>query len=81
MWEQIQSNKRKSVVLVITMAAVLFGLGYIIAEAFAPGAGFLGLFVAFIIWLVMSLVAYFRGDNILLAVSGAKKKNTPCIRK
>ena len=46
MWEQIQSNKRKTIVLVIAMAAVLFGLGFVIAEASAPGAGILGLLVA-----------------------------------
>ncbi len=73
MWEQIQSNKRKSVVLVIAMAFVLLVLGYIIGESVGQGVGILGIFAAFILWVVLSLVAYFKGDNILLAVSGAKK--------
>ena len=73
MWEQIASNKRKSMILVLVMAAVLFGLGFVIAEASAPGAGVFGIMIAFVIWVIMSLVAYFKGDNILLAVSGAKK--------
>ena len=73
MWEQIQSNKRKSVVLVVAMALVLLVLGYIIGESVGQGVGILGIFAAFMLWVVLSLVAYFRGDSILLAVSGAKK--------
>ena len=72
MWEQIQSNKRKTIVLVLAMALLLFGLGFIIGEAYI-GAGEVGLLIAFVIWAIMTLVAYFKGDNILLAVSGAKK--------
>ena len=42
MWEQIQSNRRKTAALVVSMAALLFALGYVIAEAYVPGAGFMG---------------------------------------
>ena len=73
MWEQIQSNKRKTVVLVVAMAFVLLVLGYIIGESVGRGVGILGVFAAFLLWLILSLVAYFKGDNIILAVSGAKK--------
>ncbi|MFP6583991.1 MAG: M48 family metalloprotease [Candidatus Hydrogenedentota bacterium] len=74
MWEQIQSNKRKTWILVFGMALVLLGLGAAIGEFAAPGGGWLfGLLVAFIIWLVMASVAWFKGDNILLMMSGAQK--------
>lgn len=73
MWEQIQSNKRKSVVLVIGMAGLLLGLGFVIGEYYASGAGMFGLLVAFVIWTVMCLVSYFQGDSILLAASGARE--------
>jgi len=73
MWEQIQSNRRKSVMLVALIAALLIGLGFVIGEAAQPGAGILGMGIALLVWIVMSLVAYFQGDNILLAVSGAKE--------
>jgi heat shock protein HtpX len=73
MWEQIQSNRRKTVVLVFGMAAVLIILGFILGESYARGGGVFGLAVAFTIWFVMTLVAWFQGDNIMLAVSGAKK--------
>ena len=80
MWEQIRMNRRRSVVLVVLMAILLMALGYAIAEGYQPGAGPFGLLIATAVWLVMSLVAYFQGDNILLAVSGAKeieKKDHP----
>ncbi len=73
MWEQIRSNRRKSVVLVFIVAALLFGLGYVFGEAAQPGAGVVGLLVAAVVWFVLTLVAYFEGDRILLSVSGAQR--------
>ncbi|NQT71659.1 MAG: M48 family metallopeptidase [Chloroflexi bacterium] len=72
MWEQIRANRTKSFVLVGAMAAVLLGIGYIIGMMFF-GSPIGGLFIALIIWGVMSLVAYFEGDNIFLSISRAKK--------
>lgn len=72
MWEQIRANRTKSFVLVGAMAAVLLGIGYIIGMAFF-GSPIAGLVIAFIIWGVMSLVAYFEGDNIFLSISRARK--------
>lgn len=80
MWEQIRMNRRRSVILVFVMALLLMTLGYVIGEALQPGAGFGGLGIAGLVWVIMSLVAYFQGDNILLAVSGAReieKKDHP----
>ena len=73
MWEQIRANKRKSVALVLMMAALLLTLGFVIGEAVVPRAGWYGLAIAALVWAVMSLAAYFQGGNLLLAVSGAKK--------
>ncbi len=39
---------------------------------FDPAPGLIGMGIAFIIWAVQSLVAYFQGGRILLNVSGAK---------
>lgn len=72
MWEQIRSNKRKSVVLVVIMAVLLVVLGYFVAEAYIPGGGIFGVLVAVAIWLLMSLVSYYAGGRILLMASGAK---------
>lgn len=74
MWEQIRSNRRKSVFLVVLMAFLLMTLGLVLGEVFMPrGGGFIGIGIAMAIWIIMSLVSYFQGGNILLAVSGAHK--------
>lgn len=72
MWEQISSNKRKTLVLVAGMAGVLLTLGFVIGEFYMPGAGIFGLAIAFGIWFIMTTVAWFQGDNIVLMMSGAK---------
>jgi len=74
MWELIQANKRRSVVLFIALGATLLLLGYFIGGAYFPdGGGFIGLFFALIIWGILSIVSYFSGSKIMLAISGAKE--------
>ncbi|MFC1968614.1 M48 family metallopeptidase [Chloroflexota bacterium] len=72
MWDQIRSNQIRSVILVAGMAALLLLMGYFLGLYFL-GSGTGGMVIALIIWAVMSLVAFFRGDNVLLALSKAKK--------
>jgi heat shock protein HtpX len=72
MWEQIRSNRTRSVVLVVVMGALLLALGYFLGSMFFDSA-IGGLVIALIIWGMMSLVAFFQGDSILLGVSGARK--------
>jgi len=72
MWEQIRSNQTRSAVLTIGMGILLLLLGYLLGlYFFDSGTG--GLIFALILWVIMSLVAYFQGDSILLAVAGARK--------
>lgn len=72
MWEQIRSNRVRSLVLVVAIAALLLVLGYFLGLIFfQSGTG--GLIIAFIVWAIMSLVAYFQGDNIMLSMSKARK--------
>jgi heat shock protein HtpX len=72
-WELIRANQRRAATLVVIMAALLFLVGYTLGEALAPGAGAGGLFVAFVVWVVLTLVSYFQGDSIFLALAGARK--------
>jgi len=72
MWEQIRSNRTRSVALVIGIGAILVLVGFLIGWYFF-GNGFAGLVIALVVWGIMNLVAYFQGDNILLSVSRAKK--------
>jgi len=76
MWELIRANRRKSLILFIGMGCVLIALGYLIGSVvFPPDGAAIGVVIALCIWFFMSLITYFSGDSILLAVSGAKEVN------
>ncbi|MFC2034804.1 M48 family metallopeptidase [Chloroflexota bacterium] len=72
MWEQIRSNQIRSAILTIAMGILLLVIGYSIGVFFMD-SGIGGFIIAIIIWVIMSLVAYFQGDGIFLALSRAKK--------
>ncbi len=72
MWEQIRSNQTRSLILVAGMGVLLLLVGYFLGLYFFD-SGLGGLVLALILWAVLNLVAFFRGDNILLALSRAKK--------
>jgi len=74
MWELIRANKRNSIVLMVIMAVVLLLLGFIIGLAFSSSSagGLFGLMIASAIWLVLTLISFSSGDQILLAASKAK---------
>ena len=74
MWEQIAANRRKSFMLVVSSALLLVVLGWFLGEYFGgKGIGPFGVVCALGVWLIMTLVAWFQGDNIYLTMSGAKK--------
>jgi heat shock protein HtpX len=73
MWEQIAANRRQSALLVVVMAAILGALGWALGESQMKGGGGFGIGLAAIVWIVLTLVAWFQGDNIYLAMSGARK--------
>jgi len=72
MWEQIRSNQIRSAILVAAMAVLLLLIGYFLGFYFF-GSGTGGVIIALVIWAVMNLVAFFQGDNIMLALSKARK--------
>jgi heat shock protein HtpX len=72
MWEQIRSNQMRSAFLIGILGALLVGIGYFLGEAFAEN-GIAGLLIAVILWVIMLMIAFFQGDNILLSVARAKK--------
>ena len=72
MWELIRANKRNSIILMVIMAAVLLLLGYIIGlAAVGPEGGLFGVIIATIVYLILTLVSFSSGDQILLAASKA----------
>ncbi len=72
MWEQIRSNQTRSTVLVIGMGVILLLIGYLLGMVFFDNA-IGGIIIAFIVWGIMSLIAYYQGDSILLGMAGARK--------
>jgi heat shock protein HtpX len=75
MYEQIARNKRASWLLMAAVVAALLLLGFVIGLAITGrpygGLGFLGVFgVAAILW---SIIGYYAGASMVLAVSGARQ--------
>lgn len=77
--DSIRSNKRKSFLLVFVLAILTVATGYAVGYGFWGGheAGLIALAGAFALVLIMTLVSYFSGDMITLALSGAKEIKKP----
>ena len=75
MWEQIESNRRKSTLIVACMGVLLAGigvaLGYLLTNR--PETALLGGVIALAVWLVMWLFAARQGDDVLLQMAGARE--------
>jgi heat shock protein HtpX len=71
LYEQIASNKRKTVVLIVGAILLLGAVGYVLGLFYATGV--VGLVGAVALALVMSLVSFFSGDRIVLASTRAKE--------
>lgn len=70
MYNQITANKRRTTILILLFIAVILGLGYLFG--YLSGYGWYGLIPAAGISLLMTLLSYYSGDKLALAVSGAK---------
>jgi len=70
MYEQIASNKRRTVVLIIIFIAVIIGLGYIFSRLFAFGP--VGVIGAGAFAFIMTFGSYYYGDKIVLKASRAR---------
>jgi len=80
MWEQIRANNRRSLFLIVGLAGMLVGMGYVIGIAIARPYGYLGIAIALGIWLILLLVAITNGRGILLMSARAreiKKRDHP----
>jgi len=74
-WEQIRSNKRRSVFIVTAMGVLLVAIGMSMAALFTNDAGAMigGGVGALLLWLVMWMVTVSQGDDIMLRMAGARE--------
>jgi heat shock protein HtpX len=70
MYQQITSNKRKSILLVVVFIVFITLLGWLLGKT--SGYGYGGLILAAGISLITALISYYSGDKIALIASGAK---------
>lgn len=74
MWEIIQANRRRSIILFLLMGVLLVLLGYFFGVSFIGSEGGpFGIFLALIIWSVLSIISYFAGSKVILSLSNAKE--------
>ncbi len=76
-YQQIAANRRRSVLLVIIISALLAVFGFVIGFAVSGAwqGGVVAVVIAVVIALLMTSVSYFAGDSIVLASSGAREVN------
>lgn len=77
-YQQIATNRRQSIVLVLLLTAFLGFFGFVIGFAMSGGYWQGGLFatgIAVVIAMLMTSVSYFGGDGIVLATAGARELN------
>lgn len=72
-YDQIKSNKRKTFLLFFLFFALIMIIGTVFDYVF--GLGYLGIFFAFVITIVWSLISFYSGDKIVLKISRAREAN------
>ncbi len=70
LYTQINSNKRKTVILMAIFIIFIILIGWIFSQTTEFGYG--GLVLAVVIATTMSLIGYFSGDKVALWTAGAK---------
>ncbi|HLD27936.1 MAG TPA: M48 family metalloprotease, partial [Patescibacteria group bacterium] len=71
MYDQIDSNKRKTWLLMAVFLMVIVLIGWLFGEMYDFGYG--GIIMAVIIGVLMNLFSYFKGDKVALAMAKARK--------
>lgn len=77
MWEQIRSNRIRSMFVVSGMGVLLVAMGVAIGAMFSggvtSGGAIFGGLVAVVLWLIMWMVSVSSGDQVLLHMAGARE--------
>lgn len=74
-YSQIDSNKRRTLVIILLFTVLIAGVGYVLGEASGPpvadGLSWFG--IALILAGASSFFSYYFSDKVVLAISGAKQ--------
>src|SRR3990167_1836164 len=70
-YSQIDSNKRKTWLIMFLFVVFLTTIGYVFGKATGYGLSLMGVFLIFSG--LMSLVSYYFSDSIVISISGAKQ--------
>ncbi|MFA5076175.1 MAG: M48 family metalloprotease [Patescibacteria group bacterium] len=80
MYNQIDSNKHKTILLMIIFVVLILFLGWIFGQLY--DYGYAGLIIAALISLAMTLTSYYQGDKVALWTAGAQaitKEDNPYV--
>lgn len=69
-YEQVDSNKRKSAIIIVLFVLFVLGVSWVLAQAMGYGLSFVGW--AMILSGIMSFASYYYSDKIILTMSGAR---------
>lgn len=72
-YSQISSNNVKTWILIIGFVGFFMLVAYIFGEAMGYGSGYVG--IALLLSLLTSIASFYWGDQIVLAMSGAREAN------
>ncbi len=72
-YDEIARNKRGSFFLIFFFSLFIIAVSYFIGEAMMEGGGWTGMAIGFAIALIMSLVSFYSGDQVILTSVGAYK--------
>ena len=75
MWEAISANKRRSALLIVSLAALLALMGMAIGFLMGgkPQTAYFGAFIGIFIWGVLLLVNLMGGESVLLSSANARE--------
>lgn len=79
LYNQIDSNKRRSAILIGLFLVIVIALGWVISRVYGSP---IILYLAVFISIAQALISYYSGDKVALAVSGAReiqKKDNPAL--
>ena len=74
MYKQIDSNRRKTAILILLFIGIISALGYVYGVMYDFGS--FAVVIALVISVGMTLFSWFAGDKVVLTTSGAKEIKT-----